>query len=121
MVSPSTCSILITSAPMSASIRVQCGPAIVVEKSSTRRPAKLFVKLASSFAAIVIDRELPPARARLKPRRDPKLRGPTGEAFPSRAVTALAEARLDPHFNREAKLESFLHNLRSERVHEGAF
>jgi hypothetical protein len=30
--------------PMSASIRVQCGPAMVVEKSSTRRPAKLFVK-----------------------------------------------------------------------------
>ncbi|KIZ39805.1 hypothetical protein OO17_19355 [Rhodopseudomonas palustris] len=32
-----------TSAPMSASIRAQCGPAMVVEKSSTRRPAKAFV------------------------------------------------------------------------------
>jgi hypothetical protein len=54
----------------------------VVEKSSTRRPAKLFVKLASSFAAIVIDRELPSGRARLKPRRDPKLRGSMGKVFP---------------------------------------
>src|SRR5438105_2167241 len=41
IVSPSTDSILMTSAPISASIRVQCGPAIVVEKSSTRSPAKL--------------------------------------------------------------------------------
>ena len=45
IVSPSTDSILMTSAPISASIRVQCGPAIVVEKSSTRSPAKLFVKI----------------------------------------------------------------------------
>jgi starch synthase len=39
MVSPSAVSILMTSGPVSASIRVQCGPAIVVEKSSTRRPS----------------------------------------------------------------------------------
>ena len=36
--SPSGDSTLITSAPMSASRRVQCGPAMVVEKSSTRTP-----------------------------------------------------------------------------------
>jgi hypothetical protein len=54
IVSPSAGSILMTSAPMSASIRAQCGPAIVVEKSSTRRPAKLFVKIPSSFSAIAI-------------------------------------------------------------------
>src|SRR5215207_6766716 len=36
--SPSGASTLITSAPMSASRRVQCGPAMVVEKSSTRTP-----------------------------------------------------------------------------------
>ena len=38
IVSPSDVSILMTSAPISASIREQCGPAMVVEKSSTRRP-----------------------------------------------------------------------------------
>src|SRR5437762_8471669 len=38
MRSPSGDSILITSAPMSASRRLQCGPAMVVEKSSTLRP-----------------------------------------------------------------------------------
>src|SRR5262245_43199684 len=36
--SPSGASILITSAPRSASKRVQCGPAIVVVKSRTRSP-----------------------------------------------------------------------------------
>src|SRR5712672_65027 len=36
--SPSGDSTLTTSAPMSASSRLQCGPAMVVEKSSTRRP-----------------------------------------------------------------------------------
>ena len=36
--SPSGASTLITSAPMSASRRVQCGPAMVVEKSRTRTP-----------------------------------------------------------------------------------
>src|SRR3990167_2124533 len=39
MRSPSGDSILITSAPMSASNRLQCGPAMVVEKSRTRRPS----------------------------------------------------------------------------------
>src|SRR6266576_3865631 len=38
IMSPSGASILITSAPRSASIRPQWGPAIVVVKSSTRRP-----------------------------------------------------------------------------------
>src|ERR1700736_743952 len=38
--SPSGDSTLITSAPMSASSREQCGPAIVVEKSSTLRSAR---------------------------------------------------------------------------------
>src|SRR5947207_2514272 len=37
--SPSGDSTLITSAPMSASRRAQCGPAMVVEKSSTRTSA----------------------------------------------------------------------------------
>src|SRR5262245_27964910 len=36
--SPSGDSTLMTSAPMSASRRLQCGPAMVVEKSSTRTP-----------------------------------------------------------------------------------
>src|SRR5262249_35241423 len=40
IISPLGASILITSAPRSASKRVQCGPAIVVVKSSTRRPDK---------------------------------------------------------------------------------
>jgi hypothetical protein len=35
-------------------MRAQCGPAIVVEKSSTRRPAKHAVKRLSSFSVIVI-------------------------------------------------------------------
>src|SRR5271170_894899 len=43
IMSPSGASILITSAPRSASIRPQCGPAIVVVKSATRRPAKALV------------------------------------------------------------------------------
>src|SRR6516162_1891492 len=38
IMSPSGASILITSAARSANMRVQCGPAIVVVKSSTRRP-----------------------------------------------------------------------------------
>src|SRR5258708_17534793 len=38
MRSPSGDSTLITSAPMSASRRLQCGPAMVVEKSRTRTP-----------------------------------------------------------------------------------
>src|ERR1700745_3141411 len=38
--SPSGASILITPAPRSAKRRVQCGPAIVVVKSSTRTPSK---------------------------------------------------------------------------------
>src|SRR6267154_5184502 len=38
--SPSGDSTLITSAPMSARRRLQCGPAMVVEKSRTRRPCK---------------------------------------------------------------------------------
>ncbi len=46
IISPSGASILITSAPRSASIRPQCGPAIVVVKSSTRSPSKaLFIPL----------------------------------------------------------------------------
>src|ERR1700722_13728522 len=45
MVSPSTCSILMTSAPMSASILAQCGPAIVVEKSRTRWPSMAEIPL----------------------------------------------------------------------------
>jgi hypothetical protein len=49
---------LMTSAPRSANIRVQCGPAMVVEKSSTRRSCKLPVALRSSISAIVIQ-ELP--------------------------------------------------------------
>src|SRR5262249_26498720 len=40
IMSPAGASILITSAPRSANRRVQCGPAIVVVKSSTRRPDK---------------------------------------------------------------------------------
>src|SRR5215469_12074579 len=54
IVSPSSVSILMTSAPMSASMREQWGPAIVVEKSSTRRPAKHPVKVPSSFSDSVI-------------------------------------------------------------------
>src|ERR1700756_3294855 len=54
MVSPSALSTLITSAPMSASIRAQWGPAIVVEKSSTRSPAKHPVKVLSSLSDNVI-------------------------------------------------------------------
>src|SRR5205085_678579 len=38
--SPSAASTLITSAPMSASRRLQCGPAIVVEKSRMLRPVR---------------------------------------------------------------------------------
>src|SRR5215813_12573013 len=40
IMSPSGASTLITSAPRSARRRVQCGPAIVVVKSSTRRASK---------------------------------------------------------------------------------
>src|SRR5579862_6145415 len=40
MRSPSGDSTLITSAPMSASRRAQCGPAMVVEKSRTRTPVR---------------------------------------------------------------------------------
>src|SRR6185369_1652165 len=61
IVSPSSVSILMTSAPMSASIRVQCGPAIVVEKSRTRRPAKLPVKFLSSLPGMVISLQTPSA------------------------------------------------------------
>src|SRR2546428_5335016 len=44
IMSPSGASSLITSAPRSANRRVQCGPAIVVVKSTTRRRSKaLFV------------------------------------------------------------------------------
>src|SRR5215471_11484193 len=43
IMSPAGDSILITSAPRSARRRVQCGPAIVVVKSSTRRPPKALV------------------------------------------------------------------------------
>src|SRR5215212_10973001 len=43
IMSPSGDSILITSAPRSASSRVQCGPAIVVVKSTTRMPARASV------------------------------------------------------------------------------
>src|SRR5579864_6538751 len=39
---PSGVSILITSAPISAISRVQCGPAIVVVKSRTRTPSRAF-------------------------------------------------------------------------------
>src|ERR1700722_1842651 len=59
MVSPSTCSILMTSALMSASILAQCGPAIVVEKSRTRRPSKHFVTCPSWSGASVIPAFLP--------------------------------------------------------------
>ncbi len=49
IMSPSGASILITSAPRSASIRPQCGPAIVVVKSSTRSPSNaLFITASSS-------------------------------------------------------------------------
>src|SRR6266576_5815343 len=52
---------------------------MVVEKSSTRRPTKLFVKIPSSLSAIVI-LKTPPAC--LRPRRDPKLRCHVREAIP---------------------------------------
>src|SRR5437667_4991177 len=51
IMSPSGASILTTSAPRSASIRPQCGPAIVVVKSSTRRPAKALVISITLFSA----------------------------------------------------------------------
>src|SRR5258708_1547288 len=41
--SPSDDSSLITSAPISARRRVQCGPAIVVVKSTTRSPSRVLV------------------------------------------------------------------------------
>ena len=47
IMSPSGASILITSAPRSARSRVQCGPAIVVVKSSTRRRSKAPVIISS--------------------------------------------------------------------------
>src|SRR3954470_1576798 len=50
IVSPPSVSILMTSAPMSASIRAQWGPAMVVEKSRTRRPAKAFVVVPSCLS-----------------------------------------------------------------------
>src|SRR6266851_5049909 len=43
IMSPSGASTLITSAPRSAKRRVQCGPAIVVVKSTTRRRSKVLV------------------------------------------------------------------------------
>jgi hypothetical protein len=48
IMSPSGASILTTSAPRSASSRVQCGPAIVVVKSSTLRPDRARVTASSS-------------------------------------------------------------------------
>src|SRR5215831_782774 len=81
MVSPSALSILITSAPMSASIRAQWGPAIVVEKSSTRRPAKQPVKVLSSLSDnVIVESSL--ASAVLPARvRDPRLGWRGREAF----------------------------------------
>src|SRR5713226_5292261 len=111
IVSPSADSTLMTSAPMSASIRVQCGPAIVVEKSRTRRPPKPFVAILSSFAATVIfENSLPPAY--LRPRRDPRLRGSTGEAIlPAPGHVNLPGPPPALLFNGKEKLEPFLHSL----------
>src|SRR5262249_46051993 len=81
MVSPSALSILITSAPMSASIRAQWGPAIVVEKSSTRRPAKHPVKVLSSLSDnVIVESSLASAMlpARVK---DPRVGRRGREAF----------------------------------------
>jgi hypothetical protein len=51
IVSPLSVSILMTSAPMSASIREQWRLAMVVEKSRTRRSAKAFVVVPSCLSA----------------------------------------------------------------------
>ena len=65
---------------MSASIRVQCGPAIVVEKSRTRRPAKLPVKFPSSLPAMVIPQSsLGLSAFVFTARRDPKWSRHRGE------------------------------------------
>jgi hypothetical protein len=61
---------------------------MVVEKSSTRRPAKLFVKIPSSLSAIVILKTSP---ACLRPRRDPKLRCHVREAIPRHQMPNLAD------------------------------
>src|SRR6516165_3887789 len=58
--SPSGASILITSAPRSVNRRVQCGPAIVVVKSSTRRPDRApFIPFFSELEFRHRDREQP--------------------------------------------------------------
>src|SRR6266436_3837342 len=70
IISPSGASILIPSAPRSARMRAQWGPAIVVVKSSTRRPSKallLFIRSLPIWAS-----PQPPDRgANVKPPSDP--------------------------------------------------
>ena len=92
----------------------------MVEKSSTRRPAKLSVKLASSFAAIVIENSLSATRASSRGE-NLNCGALRGKYFPDEPFKTLAEARPYPHFNPEEKLESFLHQFRSARDYEGAF
>src|SRR5687767_12973186 len=73
MISPSGASIFTTSAPRSASNRVQCGPAIVVVKSRTRTRCRTSVSmsvagpapglLSIQAAASAVKAVAPPARA----------------------------------------------------------
>src|SRR5579864_151254 len=59
IMSPSGASTLITSAPISAKRRVQCGPAMVVVKSTTRRRSKaLVIGILRSCAAASMRQDL---------------------------------------------------------------
>src|SRR5271163_1248917 len=59
IMSPSGASSLITSAPRSARRRVQCGPAIVVVKSTTRSRSKaLVIAISSPCAALSMRQDL---------------------------------------------------------------
>src|SRR5438874_12885336 len=98
---PSGASSLITSAPTSANSRVQCGPAIVVVKSTTRTPFKgLFIRLPGCHCerseAISLPLRLLPKRLlrRYAPRNDNGLSG-TRHGNPGRDAAAAHRAGHD--------------------------
>ena len=64
--SPSGDSIFTTSAPRSASRRVQCGPAIVVVKSTTRMPASASFFICGGSSPRFV-RSMAGGRAKVKP------------------------------------------------------
>ena len=88
-----------TSAPVSASMRVQCGPAMVVEKSSTRRPAKLPVKWPSPCPAMVMVVHAPSGAVVSGARRDPSWQRAVQESLPPGAFPSplrISGGKLDP-------------------------